>query len=58
MLLSLRTIAYEVIGPPLVSGSFHEIVTRSRVHVVTGASGLDGLDAASTDNTSVNSPYP
>lgn len=45
-----------MIGPPLVSGSDQVIVTKSLVQVVVGASGLDGLEAASTDNACESSP--
>jgi hypothetical protein len=57
-LLSRTKILYAVIGPPFVTGSDHEMVTKSRVQVVVGAEGLLGGEAASTESVAVNSPYP
>lgn len=57
-LLYRTKIVYAVIGPPLVTGSYHVMVTKSRDQVVVGAEGLLGGEAARTESGSVNSPYP
>ena len=45
-MLYLNVIMYEEITAPLLAGAVHVAVTKSVANVVTGALGLDGLEAA------------